>query len=203
MRNLLIIITILLLAFISCENTRTQNKLKPETPKAFEDKSDSYAILSKRGYDDLIESLYNEVVSKNIDLKMLENKIEELNNSKNDSTNAFEKFNVKNKSYFESAETHISEIKDSLLRNKMKLLVADNFAKYNSIMSRQTELIKTIETKQIAISDLHNIIKIMRTLPLIEQYQKENLPNAKSLESYIKNQDQVIKFADTLSSGKR
>ncbi|MDO9375189.1 MAG: hypothetical protein Q7T76_12270, partial [Ferruginibacter sp.] len=66
----------------SCNSSRTQDKPIPETPKALEDKSFSSEIISKRSYDDLVESLYNELVSKNIDLKTLEDKIGELNNSR-------------------------------------------------------------------------------------------------------------------------
>lgn len=91
-----IFIAILVLTFVSCSNNRTQDTPKQETPKALEDKSSSYEIVSKRGYDDLVESLYYELVSKDIELKKLEDKIEELNKSKSDTTELFDKFNGKN-----------------------------------------------------------------------------------------------------------
>lgn len=194
-----IIIPILVLTLASCSDNRTQDKPKQETPKALEDKSSSYEIISKRGYDDLVESLYNELVSKDIHLKKLEDKIEELNNSKSDTTELFDKFNGKNQSYFSSADRHVSEIKDSLVRDKIKNLVTTQLTKYNSRIARHNELLKLIETKQMTISDLHNVLKIVRTLPLIDKYQKDNLPNTKSFEGYIKRQEETIKLADTLS----
>ena len=115
----------------SCDNTHTQDKPKQETPKALEDKSSSYEIVSKRSYDDLVESLYKELVTKDIDLKKLEDKIDELNNSKTDTTELFDKFNGKNQSYFNSADRHVSEINDSLVREKMKNILALQLAKYN------------------------------------------------------------------------
>ena len=172
---------------------------KQETPKALEDKSSSYEIVSKRGYDDLVESLYNELVSKNIDLKKLEDKIDELNKSKDDSTNLFDKFNEKNQSYFSSANAHISEIKDSLLRDKMKVFISNNLTKYKSSVARHNDLLKIIDAKNLTISDLHNILKIVKALPLIEKYQSNNLPNTKSFEGYINQQDEAIKLADTLT----
>jgi hypothetical protein len=199
MRSKILISTIFVLALAACNNNRTEDKPKQETPKALEDKGSSYEIVSKRGYDDLVESLYSELVSKNIDLKKLEGKIDELNTSKKDTTNSFDKFNEKNQSYFSAANTHIGEIKDSLLREKMRNLIANNLTKYNARIAKHNELLKIIETKNVTIADLHNILKIVKTLPLIEKYQNENLPGTKALEGYIKQQDQTISFADTLS----
>jgi hypothetical protein len=175
---------------------RNQNK---RHQKALEDKNSSYEFVSKRGYDDLVESLYNELVSKNVDLKQLEDKIDELNKSKGDTTNLFDKFNGKNQSYFSAADRHISEIKDSLLRDKMKVLIANNLTKYSSSIARHKELLKIVEAKSLTISDLHNILKIVKTLPLIEKHQSNNLPNTKSIEGFIKRQDEIIKLADTLA----
>ena len=190
---------ILILIFACCNNNRTQEKPTQETPKALQDNTGSYELTSKRGYDNLIESLYSELVNKNIDLKKLEEKIDELNKSKRDSSNSFYEFNEKNQSYFNAANTQISGIKDSLLKDKMKLLIAANLTKYNSTISKHNDLLKMIEAKNLSIADLHTVLKIVKTLPLIDHYQKENLPNIKSLEGYIKQQDEVIQLADTLS----
>lgn len=197
MTTKLFVSAILVITLASCNNT--QDKPKEETPKALEDKSSSYEIISKRSYDDLVESLYNELVSKNVDLKKLEDKIEELNNSKSDTTQLFDKFNQKNQSYFSSVENHISAITDSSLKDKMRALIANNLAKYNSSISRHNELLKIIATKGLTVSDLHIILKIVKTLPLIEKYQNDNLPGTKSFEGYIKQQEETIKLTDSLS----
>lgn len=187
------------MTFVSCNNNRTQDKAKQETPKALEDKSSSYEIVSKRGYDDLVESLYNELVSKDIDLKKLEDKIDDLRKSKSDTTELFDKFNEKNQSYFSSADRQVSRINDSVIRDKMKNLVALQLTTYNSKIARHNDLLKLIETKQMTISDLHHVLKIVKTLPLIDKYQKDNLPGIHSFEGYIKRQEEAIKLADTLS----
>ncbi len=199
MTTKIFISTILVLTFASCDNTRTQDKPKQETPKALEDKSSSYELVSKRGYDDLVESLYNELVTKDIDLKKLEDKIDELNKSKNDTTKLFDKYNGKNQSYFSSADRHVVDIKDSLLRDKMRIIVTNQLSKYNSRIGKHNELLKIIDAKKMTISDLHNVLKIVRTLPLIDKYQKDNLTDTKSFEGYIKQQEKVIQLVDTLS----
>lgn len=190
--------TILVFILTSCDNNRIQDKPRQETPKALEDNS-SYDIVSKgRGSDDLLENLYNELVSKDVELKRLEVKIDDVNRSKNDSTASFNRFNGKVLSYFRSADIHVSAIEDSILREKMKLLIAGHLTKYNSRIAKHSELLKTLAINEISISDLHSVLKIVRTLPVIEKYQQDNLPTTKQLEGFIKQQDQTINLADTL-----
>ncbi len=184
---------ILVLALVSCENNRTQ-----QTPKALTIQSPSFDYTSKRGYDDLVESLYKELVSQNIDLKKLEDKIDALQKSKGDTLNLLNQFTEKNQSYFNSVDDHISGIQDSLLRDKMKALIANNLAKYNASIVRHNELLQLIQAKNLTINDLHKILKIVKTLALMEQYQRDNLPDIRSLEGYVKRQDDVINYADTL-----
>jgi|APTNR8051073442_1049403.scaffolds.fasta_scaffold00582_11 DNA anti-recombination protein RmuC len=193
MKTNVFLATILVLALVSCDNTRTK-----EISKALTIQSPSYDYSSKRGYDDLVENLYKELVSQNMDLKKLEDKIDELQKSKEDTLNLFNQFTQKNQSYFNSVNDHISGIQDSLLRDKTKALIANNLAKYNTSVARHNELLQLIQAKNLTINDLHKILKIVKTLPLMEQYQSDNLPDVKSLEGYIKQQDGVIKYADTL-----
>jgi hypothetical protein len=186
------------LLIVSCNNNRKQDIPKQETPKALDDKSSSYELLSKRSYEDLVESLYNEVVAKDTDLKKIEETIDELAVSKSDSTYLFDQFNNKNQSYFNAAEKHISGIKDSLLRNKMKTLLANNLIKYTSSIKKHKDLLSAMEAKNLTIADLHSVLKIVKTLPLMEKYQSDHLPATKPLENYIQLQDATIKFSDSL-----
>lgn len=196
MKKLLITLSALLV--ISCNNNTSHDSEETATPKALDDKNYSYEKLSKRGYDDLVEDLYTELLHKDVQLKELEDKIMELNKYKDDSTKLFDKYDSKNQSYYNSSNIHINGIKDSILKNKMKLLVSNSFTKYDSHITKHKELLRIINNKQTTISDLHTALKIIKTLPLIEKYQAENLPNTKAIEGYIKKQDQTLKLADTL-----
>jgi hypothetical protein len=190
---------VFVLTLASCGNNGAHDQPNQVTPQALENKNSSYEIGSKRGSEDLIESLYNELVMKDINLRKLEEKISELNGSKHDSTLSFGKFDERNQSYFNSAKRHIAEIEDSLLREKFRVLIANNFTVYNTSIAGHKELLKLIEDKGMTISDLHNMLKIIKTLPLIETFQKENLPSTQPLKGYVKNQDQAINLADTLT----
>jgi peptidoglycan hydrolase CwlO-like protein len=190
--------TILVFILASCTNNGIQDKPQQETPKALGDNSSLDIVSKGRRSDDLLESLYSELVSKDVELKRLEEKINTLNSSKSDSLELIDKFNGKIQSYFRSIDSHVSAIEDSLLRDKMKLLIAGNLAKYNSRIAKHNELLKNLAINEIRISDLHTVLKIVRTLPVIEKYQQDNLPTTSQLEGFIKQQYQTINLADTL-----
>ena len=197
MRKNIFIVSILILTILSCKNSPIEKEEKKEDPKASQDQG-SYSLITKRGGNDLVESLYSELVSKNVDLKKLEDKIDELYTNKNDSTKEFEKYNGKNAEYYRSAVGHMARIEDSLLRKKMKTLIEESNASYKSSIIEHNDLIKLIGERNMTISDLHTVLKIVKTLHLITKYQKDNFPMTKPLEGIIQSQDKIIKLQDTL-----
>lgn len=199
MRTSILIFSLLFLTLISCDNSRTEDQSKNDTPKALEDKSSSDVIVSKRGYEDLIESLYKELADKTPDLKELEMQIDKLADSKSDSLEQFNKYDDKNKSYYQSAENHIEQIKDSVIKEKIKLLIQTSVTKYGSLISKHNDILNSIDKQTITLNDLHLILKITRTLPLIEKYQKDNLPTTKPLEEYSKQLNKTVQYADSLT----
>ena len=199
MKILQLISAFILLFNASCDHPREQEKQLQETPKALEDKSISSDIGLKRGSGDLVESLYHELEDKSPELKDLENKIENLSKSEPDSVESFNKYNGKNKSYYASAESHVTQIGDSVLRGRMKKLITNSLTTYNSTVASHNEILKSIEERNLTITDLHIVLKITRTLPLIEKYQGNNLPATKSMEDFSKQLDQTISYLDTLT----
>ena len=199
MKVALIISIVVLLALAACTNSRAKDKPVQETPKALQDKSSSFEMVSKRHNDDLVENLYNELADKTPELKQLEDQIDNLRSSEDDSTESFVDYNAKNESYFNSADHHAGNIKDSVLRDKIKLLITNSVTKYNSSISLHNDLLKSIATKDLALRDLHIVLKITRTLPVINKYQKDNLPSTESLKGFSKALDKTIKYADTLT----
>lgn len=200
MKNISLLSAFIFLSFFSCnDNSRTESKPNQETPKALDNTESSYAIISKRGsYEDMVESLYSELSEKIPELSQLEDKIENLRRSKGDSMGTFNQYNQKNQAYFSSVNGHIEQIKDAVLRDKMKALIADNLLKYNLKVSPHLDLLKAIKAKSVTLNDLQSVLKITRTLPLIEKYQKENLPSTKSILGFSKRLDETLKYTDKL-----
>lgn len=200
MRTSIILSTFLMLPIASCDSpARQEQQQQPATPKALEDHNASYDLVSKKRGDNLLESLYDELVSKNADLKLLEDKLDTLRASQHDSTIVFDRFNGKNEVYYNIARLNIEGIKDSVLRDKMKMLVAGSLKKYQSQTANHNELLKAIADKNLTLDDLYTILKITRTLPVIEKYQQDNLPSAKPLKGFIHKQEEALKLVDTLA----
>jgi len=193
----LIFISIVLIALTSCNRHKKQPQ--QNVPKALEEQKSTYSLISKRGNDDLVESLYGEVADQTPALKKLEEDLDAINNSKEDSLEGFQKYHSKNKSYYNSAQNHTGRIQDSLLRERIKNLVQASQSNYNSFTAPHDNLLKSIESKETSLSDLHIALKIIKTLPVINKYQKNNLPNTKSLEGYLQQQTNTITELQKLS----
>jgi hypothetical protein len=184
--------------FMACDDSHPAEQKSPEVPKALKENNDGYEITSKRGKPDLVESLYDELVEKSPELNALEINLRNLHSSRFDSTMDYDKFNEKNLSFYGSAENHLEQISDSTLKEKIKKILALSIEKYHSDTAEHENILKSIESKNLTLNDLHILLKIVRTLPIMEKYQKENLPQTAPLEGFEKRLDETIKSVDSL-----
>ena len=132
-------------------------------------------------------------------MKELETEINKLTDSNGDSLEQFNKFNGKNHSYYRSARNHNEQIKDTVLKEKMKLLIQTSLTKYGSLVSKHNDILSSIEKKTSTLNDLHLVLKITRTIPLIEKYQLDNLPTTNPLEGYLKQLNKTTQYADSIT----
>lgn len=186
---------IVLMLFISCSNKPKQSSLQPEPPKALQDKQESsFEIVSKKRYEgDLVNALYEELVSKDPKLKDLEKRIESLYGKKNDSLLEYERFKVKNESYYSSANIHASGIQDSVLKTKIKAMIENSESKFNNKILGMQELKTKLAKNEVSINDAHIFLKIILTGPVMVKYQNENFPSSKPIESVTKESDDLLK----------
>lgn len=195
----LFIISSSVLLLLSCNAPDKKDGTKQETPKALQDKNLSEIdMISKRGSDDMVESLYAELVNSDLKLKNLEKDIEELKEQKTDSLKLFTKYNGRSVSYYESANNHLNQIQDSSLRFKTKLILKNSRNTYDHNISAFTTMIGNLDDKDVSLDDLHAILKIIITLPLIEKFQKENYPSTIPLDKVLKEYEKTIKRIDTV-----
>lgn len=190
-----------LLLLVACSGGTQQPAISTpvvETPKALENSQGSFGISKRSSNSDLLEELYQEQVNKNPDLDRFEGELVALNGALSDTIEPFETYIRKNQDYFTATQFHIKEIKDSVLKRKMESLVAAQLAKFENSIIDYKELRKRIARGQNSISELHEVLKITRTLPLMENYQKEKLPKTKPVEAYLKKQEKVKQLADSL-----
>lgn len=198
MRTIICLFFIEVLALAACNSHQVQQQPVADTPTALEDNSASYKLVSKRGPDDLMESLYSELAGQDAGLKQLETTLDALDQGKEDATGPFHQFEEKNRSYYRAADQHANIVSDSLLKDRIKKLLEEHLAKYNVVTKKHQELLKTIDAKTTKLADLHAVLKIVKTLPVIEKYQKDNRPGTASLEGYSNKQDSAIDEANNL-----
>ena len=170
MKTTIIISSCIFLVLGSCKHSNPQNKEKEAIPAALENGGSSFDIISKRGSGDMVTSLYDELAEKDADLKKLETDIQHVEEGKNDSLALFHQYDEKIKAYFNSAKGHVGQIKDSVLRDKMSVLIANSLTKYNTSIARHNDFINSIDTKSITLEDLHSALKIIKSLPMINKY---------------------------------
>ncbi|MBN8786726.1 MAG: hypothetical protein J0I84_06525 [Terrimonas sp.] len=184
---------LIVLICISCNTNR-----KKQVPKVLDNKKISIEKAVKRGEEDILEGLYKEIADTSEILKHFESGLQELYKSKDDSLAAISTFDNQNGNYYKSAAAHAKQITDSVLRINISILISSSIKKYDSITSRHDSLVKNIMQNEATLKDLHKVLKIAYTLPLIEKYQQDNLPDAQPIEGFSNRQHEIMQLADTL-----
>ncbi|HEY4788629.1 MAG TPA: hypothetical protein VIH57_21410 [Bacteroidales bacterium] len=194
----ILILLILCPSFFACSRTKQPaGNQHQETPKILQnDKRD--VSFSKRNYDDLVNELYQDQVTKNQNLEEIENLIEANNAEKDEILGKYATFDKKSEGYYSLANTQSLEILDTALRAKILLLIKASRNKYNDGTSNLEAIIKRIEIKSASIQDYHTALKIIVTLPVIENYQRDYLPKDSIYKGFSKQQDQIISKMDKI-----
>ena len=85
-------------------------------------------------------------------------------------------------------------------RKKINTIITNSKNQYERKTATLNEIQKTIQRNELNIKDLHTVIKIMLTLPMIEKYQNENLTDKKAFLDIIKEQQQLIERCNKLTT---
>ena len=78
-------------------------------------------------------------------------------------------------------------------------LIAISKQKYEGNTAELNSLIHQISNNESTIHDHHSVLKIILTLPLMEEYQKSNKPSKNGFKGLINEQHQLIKHIDNLT----
>jgi hypothetical protein len=163
-----------------------------ETPKVLEDRSSSFAEVKKsRGDEDLVESLYLELVKNDPRLAELESRLDQLSDEQRDSTKSFYNYEQKSNDYYSSARQHVGTIKDSALRKKMEQMIAVSDTAYRELTANHRTLLAAIDEKALTIEALHEVLKLTRTAAVIGKYQKGHLPGTGALQRLLREYERV------------
>ena len=179
------------------EESKVQTK---ETPKALQDSK--LDIESYSRYDsDLMEELYQELVDKTPALKKLEDDLETFSDKPHEVVEKFNKYDRKSSSYYGSINYKATSISDSLLRKKIIALISNSKDQYSGKTAELNSLLKLISENGSTLNDHHLVLKIALTLPVIEKYQSEDLPDKQKFKELIKQQEKLIERIDSATPG--
>ncbi|WP_374949742.1 hypothetical protein [Mucilaginibacter sp.] len=152
----------------------------------------------------LIDLIYNDLLEKNSQLNKLEDELTMFNDAKRDSLKTFYNYNNKSDSYYSSAGNELSNIKDTVLKARLILLLANSKHKYEHNISSFSKLIRDIDSNSVVIDDYRKTLEIVTTLPVIEKYQLEHMPDIKTAADMAKSakklKNKTVKLAQQYQS---
>jgi hypothetical protein len=167
-----------------------------ETPKALQDGSSMDFEVKKMRGEDLVESLYQELVKSDPHLAELESWLGQLPEHYSDSIKSFASYDSKNRAYYFSAMEHIKSMKDSVLRRMMEQLISASDTAYRVLTANHHALLTSIDEKELTVEDLHTMLKLTRTAVVIGQYQKRHLPGTGPLQRLLKEYERAEQKTD-------
>lgn|GEM_PF-349184 len=170
-----------------------------EIPTPLQNDNKYFSLLDKRsGDENLVEAIYADLVKKDSDLQTFENKLAHFNAGKVDSLAAFYDYERKSGNYYSSADRILMQIKDSVLRQRLRLILSESHKHYDGQEAKFRSLANRIESDQQTFSDYYYTLKIAATLPVIANYQNNNIPDFKRIKSIAKESEKLNQNADDL-----
>lgn len=192
-------IPLLLTSWFSCaEKPKPAAEPASTIPIVLEGKYVDVSSLHKRNKENLIEPLYQELISKSEELKAIDAAMKSMGKQQQQTLDSFYQFNNKNQSYYESARLNINNIKDSIFRKKVQALVDESFKAYNHKTMTHQQLDSLMARKSATINDLYILLKVVTTLPAMHNFQQERLPGTAEAEAYVKQLDSLKTRLDSL-----
>jgi hypothetical protein len=185
-----------LLFFLSCtekKQTETPTQPKVENPVALQEHSLDVGF-SKRKSSDLVDEIYKELAQKNETLKQLEQDLDAYHDASNTEKlkEKFNNYNSKSENYYRAADSNLSSLSDSVLRKRIAFLLKQSESQNASKNEVIEGFLGTINKQNLSIEDYHSVLKIVKTLPVIEKYQKDNMVDEKDFKQHIQEQENLI-----------
>lgn len=173
----------------------------PDTPKALQP-STSSGFSKRYESNDLVSDLYAELADKDTALKALEKQISDLEGRDAEALADFNSFDARNKHYYGSATPHLRAVQDSAIRKRMTDLIHASETQYDSRVLAFNNLITRIGSNKTSLNDLHELLKIIKTLPVMDKYQRENEPSSKPAEAFLQELEKLVQKMNGMTGNK-
>lgn len=179
------------LLIISC----TESKTNPPIVENAVDNVESSPMSSlKQGRysENMVHQIYNELMKNDKNLKMLDEKIIDINDKTQKTISRYEDVINKSAIYYNDAEHLTRAITDSITKEQVKANIKTSAEKYELKTKNITNLIQRINENQSKIKDQYIVFRIKKTIPEIEKYQQAHPLKTDSLTQFINKQNQLL-----------
>ena len=190
------ILTLLLFSGCSDKNKRSGQDTAP-LPEAMQSTKSAY---SKRGYEDQVNSIFHNLLDKSPSLKRIDGLIGEVLSGKSDSTELALEYLSRVNHYYASASTHLGSIKDSVLKEKVLEILALSRNSFASESRQLTSMLDSMNLNTQRVQDRFEILKVLLTLPVMKEYEKNNRPSASPMNGFMRQQQHVERLLDSAIS---
>ena len=192
--KLLCFIALLLFSCSTQEIPKEQIIIENETPAVLENNARSIDIgsISKRYENDIIHELYNEAVNKDNDLKLLLDKIEKIDEVRDDSLKCYATYFNTNEKYWKVLDLYIERIKDTILRNEIKETFTVLESNYDKKILPLKQMESVLEQRVKKLEDYKIVLQLIVTKQMITNYQVNELPGKEKFSNEINNCDTLV-----------
>lgn len=184
-----------LLCYSCTSDSRSQANLVDETPEVLVESESSYDVskLSKKRYKkDIISVLYDEAKKKDTELQVLEQQITDLREKKETDLQAYRKYLNTNSNYWNATSDYISRISDSLLQESVNESFKQLELNYKELIAQHQATQSILDTKEVNLKDRIILMKLFITANMMQNYQKNELPDIAVLQQLVDEYNQTI-----------
>lgn len=200
-RNLLFLLFISLLMSSCLELSNHSNKnpqnyeeITPnlENYESYSDANDLMGSFSKRYSKDIITSLYEDAIKKDVGLKELNNKIENIEEIKKNDLEAYNQYTEFNTEYWRAVKKYSYQIKDSITHVKTQGFLNTLEKRYLKDELKYYKKNKLIDSLSLKLNDQYILIQLAVTAAMMENYRKNEHPSIEPLDNLIKKYEALI-----------
>lgn len=147
---------------------------------------------SRYGKGDLMDELYEQATKQNNNLKDIEEGIDKFHKNKQDALEKYNSYTNYNTRYYADAKTHAAAITDATTRQKALDMISKSEVAYNNGLTNWKNHIATLNVQERELKDLHELLEVLITIPMIEKHQQSSLPDNNKLKETNTDHQQVI-----------
>lgn len=142
--------------------------------------------LSGRGYDkDLVDALFADVLERDTALRSLMDDLEDRLSAHGDTMETYRRYEQHNRDYYDAARAHTTQLSDSVEREQQRAILRLSEERYAAAMAATRALDERYDSIRTRTTELVELIKLQRTLQLMERYQQTERPDDAALKAEL------------------